>query len=106
MKNTFLQFESLGVQKLRRFHNLGSLYSRLYERQQFFDLLTAMARRCKNGKYVIGGAVISGSSGFDWKKERWSRQYGNFNPSYTQVESSCCMLLSLQFAAAGENVLV
>jgi len=70
MKNTFLQFESLGVQKLRRFHNLGSLYSRLYERQQFFDLLTAMARRCKNGKYVMGGAVISGSSGFDWKKER------------------------------------
>ena len=70
MKNSVLQIESLGAQKLRRLHNMGSLYCRLYERQQLLELLRALARKCRNPKYMIGGAILSNSSGFDWRKER------------------------------------
>jgi len=72
MKNTILQAESLGAQKLRRLHNIGSLYCRIYERNQLVELLRSLAKKCKNPKYVMGGAILSNSSGFDWKKERLS----------------------------------
>jgi len=29
-----------------------------------------MARKCKNPKYALGGAILSSSSGFDWRKEK------------------------------------
>lgn len=70
MKNTIIQVESLGAQKLRRIHNIGSLYCRIYERNQLLDLLRSLAKKCRNPKYVLGGAILSNSSGFDWKKER------------------------------------
>jgi len=72
MKNTFLQVESLGAQKLRRLHNIGSLYCRLYERQQLLELLRSLANKCRNPKYALGGAILSNSTGFDWRKERLS----------------------------------
>jgi len=72
MKNTILQAESLGAQKLRRLHNIGSLYCNIYERNQLLELLRSLARKCKNPKYMLGGAILSNSSGCDWKKERLS----------------------------------
>jgi len=70
MKNTVLQLENIGVQKLRRLHNIGSLYCRIYERKQLLELLKSLANRCRNPNYMLGGAILSQSSGFDWKKKR------------------------------------
>jgi len=72
MKNAFLQAEKIGVQKLRRLHNLNSLYNRLYGRQYLLELLQTFSRKFKNPGYIIGGAILANTSKFDWKKERLS----------------------------------
>jgi len=98
MKNTFLQVESLGAQKLRRLHNMGSLYCRLYERQQLLELLRSLAGKCRNPKYVLGGAILSNSSGFDWRKERLSNI--ELAKYYNEIDA-CNKLKKLGAAAEG-----
>ena len=72
MKNAFLQAESIGAQKLRRLHNLSSLYNRLYGSQYLLELLQTLSKKFKNPGYIIGGAILTNTSRFDWKKERLS----------------------------------
>jgi len=73
LKNTFLQFENVMVQKVKRTHNIANLYSRIYQRERLFEILRLMARRFKaqSRKIMMSGAILSNVD-YNYKKERMS----------------------------------
>jgi len=84
MKNAFLQAESIGAQKLRRLHNLSNLYNRLYGSQYFLEILQTLSKKLKNPGYIIGGAILTNTSRFDWKKERLTEL--ELNDYYKEID--------------------